>query len=170
MLDRLRQFIAEISAPSDERMFDDSDYRLAAAALLMHVISIDGKPSEVELRKLRLLLAFRFELDAETADRLVEEAALAESGAIDLYHFTSVIMRSVNEEGRVRIIEMMWELVYADDHVTEFEENVVWRAADLLGVSGRDRVNLRHQVQSGRLAPHDSDKHDSGEHNDGQND
>ena len=163
MLDRLRQFIADISAPSDERMFDDTDYRLAAAALLMHVISIDGKPSEVELNKLRLLLAFRFELDAKTADKLVEEAAFAESGAIDLYHFTSVIMRSVNEEGRIRIIEMMWELVYADDHVTEFEENVVWRAADLLGVSGRDRVNLRHQVKSGKLVSHEGSEPEGGQ-------
>jgi uncharacterized tellurite resistance protein B-like protein len=55
-------------------------------------------------------------------------------------------MRSVNEEGRLRIIEMMWELVYADGKVSEFEENVVWRAADLLGVSSRDRIDLRHRV------------------------
>jgi len=41
-------------------------------------------------------------------------------------------MRSVNEEGRLRIVKMMWELVYADGQVSEFEDNVVWRAADLL--------------------------------------
>jgi uncharacterized tellurite resistance protein B-like protein len=46
---------------------------------------------------------------------------------------------------------MMWELVYADGHVSEFEENVIWRAADLLGVSTRERVNLRQQVQDGAL-------------------
>ncbi len=158
MLDRLRQFIADIVAPSStgERTFDDSDYRLAAAALLIHVISLDGKPSKIELLKLKSLLEYRFELDSDTTDRLIADATLAEGGAVDLYHFTSVIMRSVNEQGRLRIIEMMWELVYADDHVTEFEENVVWRAADLLGVSGRDRVNLRRQVLSGRLAPGDA--------------
>lgn len=62
-------------------------------------------------------------------------------------------MRSVNEEGRLRIIEMMWELVYADGHVSEFEENVVWRAADLLGISSRDRINLKHQVAEGQTTP-----------------
>jgi uncharacterized tellurite resistance protein B-like protein len=41
---------------------------------------------------------------------------------------------------------MMWELVYADGEVSEFEDNVVWRAADLLGVSSRDRINLKHRV------------------------
>ena len=55
-------------------------------------------------------------------------------------------MRSVDEKGRLRIIEMMWELVYADGQVSEFEDNVVWRAADLLGISSRDRIELKHQV------------------------
>ena len=62
-------------------------------------------------------------------------------------------MRSVNEEGRLRIIEMMWELVFADGHVTEFEDNIVWRAADLLGISQRDRLNLKHRVADSRLTP-----------------
>ena len=61
-------------------------------------------------------------------------------------------MRSVNEEGRLRIVEMMWELVYADGQVSEFEDNVVWRAADLLGVSSRDRIDLKHRVAE-RQAP-----------------
>jgi uncharacterized tellurite resistance protein B-like protein len=41
---------------------------------------------------------------------------------------------------------MMWELVYADGQVSEFEDNVVWRAADLLGISSRDRIELKHRV------------------------
>jgi uncharacterized tellurite resistance protein B-like protein len=71
---------------------------------------------------------------------------LVEGEAVDLYHFTSVIMRQLDEAGRLRLVEMMWELVYADGQVTEFEDNVVWRAADLLGISARDRIDLKHQV------------------------
>jgi len=41
---------------------------------------------------------------------------------------------------------MLWEMVYADGQVTEFEDNVVWRAADLLGISSRDRIDLKHRV------------------------
>ena len=148
MLDGLRQFIAEIVAPAthQDRTFDDTGYRLAATALLIHVISLDGEPSEVEKRKLHGLLESRFGLDPGTADQLIASATLVEGEAVDLYHFTSVIMRSVNEEGRLRIIEMMWELVYADGQVSEFEDSVVWRAADLLGVSSRDRIDLKHRV------------------------
>jgi uncharacterized tellurite resistance protein B-like protein len=148
MLDGLRQFIAEIVSPDAQadRAFDDNDYRLAATALLVHVVSIDGEPSANEKRKLHSLIESRFGLDRGTADKLIASATRIEGEAVDLYHFTSVIMRSVNEEGRLRIVEMMWELVYADGQVSEFEDNVVWRAADLLGVSSRDRIDLKRRV------------------------
>src|SRR5579859_7539038 len=147
MLDGLRQFIADVVSPhADTPRFDDTGYRLAATALLIHVISLDGEPSEVEKRKLHGLLESSFGLDPGAADRLIASATQAEGEAVDLYHFTSVIMRSVNEEGRLRIVEMMWELAYADGQVSEFEDNVVWRAADLLGISSRDRIDLKHRV------------------------
>jgi uncharacterized tellurite resistance protein B-like protein len=155
MLDGLRQFIADVVAPAaqEDREFDDTGSRLAATALLIHVVSLDGEPSELEKRKLHSLLESHFGLDPGTADKLVASATLVEGEAVDLYHFTSVIMRSVNEEGRLRIVEMMWELVYADGQVSEFEDNVVWRAADLLGVSSRDRIDLKHRVAGRRSAP-----------------
>jgi hypothetical protein len=62
-------------------------------------------------------------------------------------------MRSVNDEGRLRIVEMMWELVYADGQVSEFEDNVMWRAADLLAVSSRDRIDLKHRVAERQSVP-----------------
>ncbi len=147
MLDGLRQFIAEVVSPASEpRDFDDNGYRLAATALLIHVISLDGEPSEAEKRKLHSLIESSFGLDRGAADKLIASATLIEGEAVDLYHFTSVIMRSVDDAGRLRIVEMMWEVVYADGQVSEFEDNVVWRAADLLGVSSRDRIDLRHRV------------------------
>ncbi|MCP3462028.1 TerB family tellurite resistance protein [Bradyrhizobium sp. CCGUVB23] len=149
MLDGLRQFIADIVAPeAQDRAFGDNDYRLAATALLIHVISLDGEPTEAERRKLHSLIESHFSLDRGTADRLIASATQVEGEAVDLYHFTSVIMRSLNEEGRKRIVEMMWEVVYADGQVTEFEDNVVWRASDLLGVSQRDRIDLKHLIAS----------------------
>ncbi len=155
MLDGLRQFIADVVSPQAHqgRNFDDTGYRLAATALLIHVISLDGEPSEIEKRKLHGLLESHFGLDPGTADQLIASATLVEGEAVDLYHFTSVIVRSVDEAGRRRIVEMMWELVYADGQVSEFEDNVLWRASDLLGVSARDRIDLKHHVAEGRSIP-----------------
>ena len=120
MLDGLRQFIADIVAPqAQDRAFGDSDYRLAATALLVHVVSLDGQPTQAEQRKLHSLIERHFKLDRGTADRLIADATQVEGEAVDLYHFTSVIMRSLDEEGRKRIVQMMWELVYADGQVSE---------------------------------------------------
>ena len=158
MLDGLRQFISDIVAPdTDQRVFDESDYRLAATALLIHIVSLDGQPTAVEKRKLHSLIETSFKLDPGTADQLIASATRAESDAVDLYRFTSVIMREVDEAGRKRIVEMMWEMVFADGKVSEFEDNVVWRAADLLGISSRDRIDLKHRaaeqaVSSGRVS------------------
>src|SRR6202012_2643564 len=154
MLDGLRQFIADVVSPSahGDQKFDDTGYRLAATALLIHVTSLDGQPSAVEKRKLHSLLESHFKLDPGTADQLIASATLVEGEAVDLYHFTSVIMRSVDDEGRLRIVEMMWELVYADGEVSEFEDNVVWRAADLLGGVSRDRSELKHPDAGGQPA------------------
>ena len=108
MLDGLRQFIADVVSPTahEHRAFDDTGYRLAATALLIHVISIDGEPSEAEKRKLHSLIESRFGLDPGTADQLIASATLVEGEAVDLYHFTSVIMRSVDDAGRLRIVEI----------------------------------------------------------------
>jgi uncharacterized tellurite resistance protein B-like protein len=150
MLDGLRQFIADVISPHATPAFDDNGYQLAATALLVHVISLDGQPSEIEKRKLHGLIELRFGLDPGSANHLITSAMLIEGEAVDLYRFTSVIMREVDEAGRLRIVEMMWELVYADGKVTEFEDNVVWRAAELLGISTRDRVDLKHRVAARR--------------------
>jgi uncharacterized tellurite resistance protein B-like protein len=151
MLEKLRQFIADVVSPDahENQAFDDTGFRLAATALMIHVISLDGEPSPAETTKLHSLIETRFALDPGTADRLIAAATLVEGEAVDLYHFTSVIMRVVDEPGRIRLVEMMWELVYADGRVSEFEENVVWRAADLLAVSARDRMELKRRVSGG---------------------
>ncbi|MCE3257697.1 MAG: hypothetical protein K0Q64_1780 [Nitrobacter vulgaris] len=155
MLDRLRHFIIDVISPEapDHRSFDETGCKLAATALFIHVISLDGEPSDVEIRKLHELIENRFGLDPGTANKLITSATLAEGEAVDLYQFTSVLMRSLNDEDRLRIVEMMWELVYADGRVSEFEENVVWRAADLLAISSRDRIELKHRVGSKSSAP-----------------
>ncbi|MOA56500.1 Tellurite resistance protein TerB [compost metagenome] len=54
--------------------------------------------------------------------------------------------RNLSEEQRIELIGMLWEVVYADGERSEMEDHVIWRIADLLGVSGRDRVLKRREV------------------------
>jgi uncharacterized tellurite resistance protein B-like protein len=134
----------------DPSGFDENDYRLAAAALLVHAAAIDGTISDAERGKLHSVIKQRFNLDDETTDELVAEATEAEQQAVDLYHFTARLNRSLDEQGRARMVEMMWEIIYADGAVSEFEDNLVWRAADLLGISTQERIALRERVANMR--------------------
>ena len=130
--------------------YEENDYRLAAAALLVHAAGIDGSTAEVEQKKLHDVLKQRFDLDDVAVDELVAEATQAEQQAIDLYKFTARLNRSLNEAGRARVVEMMWQIVCADGVITEFEDNLIWRAADLLGISRTERIALRERVMASR--------------------
>ena len=147
MFDSFRKFLSEVAdGGKHPARFEPNDYRLAAAALLVHTAAIDGEMSALERDKLKALIKRHFELDQEATDELVAEATEVEHEAVDLYHFTSLLNRSLDEAGRLGIVEMMWEIMLADGRVTEFEDNLMWRAADLLGVSSRDRIALRQRV------------------------
>jgi len=153
MFESFRKFLSDVAdGGKHPAHFEHNDYRLAAAALLVHTAAIDGNISDVERDKLHALVKQQFELDEATTDELVAEATEAEHEAIDLYHFTSLLNRALNEEGRRHIVEMMWEIVYADGRATEFESNLLWRAADLLGISSRERIEFGQRVASRRGA------------------
>jgi len=146
-----RNFVSRLtSGEVHPARFAESDYRLAAAALLIHAAAIDGNISELERNKLHAIIKRRFELDDQGTDELVAEATRAEEQAIDLYHFTSRLNRLLDEDGRRRVVEMMWEIVYVDKRITELEDNLIWRAADLLGISSRERIELRQRVTGSR--------------------
>ena len=146
MFDLLKKFIADTTARTDTEGFAENDYRLATAALLIHVANVDGKIDPPERQRLRQIIHDRFDLDESATTRLIERAEQEDKEAVDFFHFTNVLKRTLDDDGRHKIIEMMWDVVFADGEVTEFEENVVWRIAELLGVSTRDRVMLRQKV------------------------
>ncbi len=148
MFRSISDFVGEIARGARHpRSFGDTDYRLAAAALLVHVVTLDQKFDEAERAKLCGVLAYRFDLSPEEAEKLVLAALAADREAVDLYRFTSVLNHALDEEGRRRIVEMMFEAAYVDGKLTEFEDNVVWRASELLNVPARERVNIRRSVR-----------------------
>ena len=147
MFDALKNFIAEVSGVEPAaRRFDEEDYRLAAVALLVHIANVDGNTDLAERRRLMAIIEERFGLDPKAAAELIATAEQSDREAVDFYHFTSVLKRALDDDGRQKIVEMLWDIAYADGVADEFEENTIWRIAELLGVSTRDRVLLRQRV------------------------
>jgi uncharacterized tellurite resistance protein B-like protein len=148
MLRSIGDFISEITGGArDPQTFDETDFRLAAAALLVHVATTDSDFDANERRKLRSVLAERFEMADDDAEQLIDSAVKADLEAVDLYQFTSVINHACSDEARRRVVEMMFEVAYSDGTLSEFEDNVVWRAAELMHVPSRERVTLRRDAR-----------------------
>jgi uncharacterized tellurite resistance protein B-like protein len=124
--------------------------KLAAAALLIRVATADSDMSERRRRGLHTIVRSGFGLDDTAAARLIEEGQGAERKAIDLYQFTRQIKDAFDERGRRRVVQMMWDTAYLEGGLNGFEANVIWRAADLLGVSTRQRVEMRQQAAADR--------------------
>lgn len=146
MIRNLSEFFADITGRKGEQAFAPDDHRVAAAALLLHVVSVDGKIAPAEQAKLATLMQARFGLDAETAAAVIHAADAREREAVDVAEFTSLLKRALSREGRIKLVDMLWEIVLSDGGAHEFEETMVSRIADLLGVSDHERMVSRRRI------------------------
>jgi len=154
MLGTLKTFIVNLVEDRRSRgRLASEDCRLAIAALLVRVASVNGEMSQARRGKLHAVLKSVFGLDYLATARLIDAAAAAERHAIDLYHFTRQLNENFDHGDRRRVVGMMWEILYADGRVNECEANVIWRASDLLGISTRERVELRQQIAANGARP-----------------
>jgi uncharacterized tellurite resistance protein B-like protein len=145
--------LAESVRPLPDR-FEQKDCRLPTAALLIRIARVESEMSEARRKKLHAVLKSRFELDDRSTKQLISDAAAAERSAIDLYHFTRQLNAGLDDEERRGIVKMMWEIIYVNGTINESENNIIWRAADLLSVPSRQRIELRQQIAalSGQIA------------------
>lgn len=147
MLDRLKAFFGALSEKTEKNRLGTDDPRVAAAALMFHVIDADGVREEAERLRLREVLAEAYALSGRELDRVVSAGEAAGREAIDLFAFTSVLNRRLDEAAKVELIGLLWDMVYADGELHELEDNIVWRVAELIGVSTRDRMLERRRAR-----------------------
>jgi uncharacterized tellurite resistance protein B-like protein len=153
MFGSMKNLLSYLAGDEGPRVKSDGYTRwLLTAALLTRAATVHREMSEARQRALYSVLQSSFGLDDHTTARVIEESAAINRDAIDLYHFTRQLNETLDDEGRHQIVRMMWEIAYADSEADDFDANVIWRAADLLGVSSRQRVELRQQVSAGRAA------------------
>ena len=148
MFDRLIAFLRDLpGAEAAGKGMPADDPRIAAAALMFHVMDADGVRQPEERERLEQLLREAYPMGDEALNELLNRGEEADREAIDLYAFTSVLKRNLDTAGRIGFIRLMWEIVYADGERHELEENVVWRIAELIGVETRERVAMRQSVE-----------------------
>ena len=148
MLKPFKRLFEQLASGPDDVSLPEDELRLAAAALLVHVTKVDGVTDSSEQDRLQEILSTHYGLTRAETTQLIQAATQEEQDAVDLYRFTSVITRHLGQPGRQKLIELLWEMVFADGVEHEFEANLVWRVAELLGVSTNDRIALKHRVKA----------------------
>ena len=145
MLKRIKQALFS-GEPNQTTARPQSDLKLASAALLVEAAVMDGQFDDAERTTIQALLQNRFELSETETQELISDAEAAVEDSNELYTLTRTIKNEFEHDERVNMIEMLWEVVYADGELDDYEANLVRRLNGLLHVSDRESGEARKRV------------------------
>ncbi len=137
---RERDRAAPATAPTSE------EKHLAAAVLMVEAARLDDHFDAAERDKVGEIIRRHFGATEAEAEALIEAAETAHDGASGLVRFTRVIKETYSPEQRIEVIEMLWEVAYADGVLHDYEANLLRRVGGLIYVSDRDRGAARKRV------------------------
>ena len=148
MINRIKALLASKDHPPvpEAGCHSHDELQLAAAALLVEAATLDGHYGETEQVAIDKLLREKFALKDEEARSLHNLAVTEQSEASQLLGFTRAIKDHYSLEERIELIEMVWEVVYADGELHNYEANLLRRLGGLLYVSDRERGDARKRV------------------------
>lgn len=147
MLNKLNDFLSAIIAPTSGESHPEHTLQLATAVLLIEVMRSDADCAEEEQAAILNILKERFHLpDAELA-QLTELGHKTAKAANDLHQFTSLINRELELAEKVRIIEYMWQVAYADGKISAHENHLMRKMADLLYISHGDYITAKMRAK-----------------------
>ncbi len=144
MIDRILHLL---TGTTGEAVAEHPDaLQVAVAALLVEAARMDDHFDESERAVILRVLSQRFALSPEATARLLAAALKADDQSTQLFRFTHLAVQSLNPPERVRIIEMLWEVAYADGVLDPEEDALLRRIAGLIYVSDMDRGAARLRV------------------------
>ena len=135
----------EQSSPEDL----DHALRVATAVLLVEIARADFVVEASEKQRLRELLEHQFNLPENELDALLEEAESDADRLVSIQHTTRLLNQHYDHAMKLRVVEMMWQLVYADGDKSHYEEHLIRQVADLLYLSQAEFIKARHKAEAG---------------------
>lgn len=151
MLNKLTDFLSTIITPDSADSRPEHTLQLATAVLLIEVMRSDAECTDEEQTIVLNILKKRFHLpDAEVA-QLAELGHSTAKVATDYHQFTSLINRELELAEKIRIIEYMWQVAYADKQISAHENHLMRKMADLLHISHGDYVAAKMRAKPADL-------------------
>ena len=147
MLTKLQQFFNQyLSETTETKVPLEHRLQLSSAALMVEILHADDQVTAQEEAKIRQLIKQRFKLSVSEIEDLIELAHNEKHEATDYYAFTSLLNEHYSQQQKIKLVEDLWQLAYADDHLDKYEEHLVRRLADLLHVPHQDFIRTKHKT------------------------
>jgi len=149
MLKALRELIDKtLKAGADAPTAADREHalRFATAILLVEVARADFAEAVAEEATIRALLEKSFTLSADETAALLKEAKAEADHTASLQAFTRRLHESLTVPEKHRVVEMLWRVALADEHLDKHEDHLVRKIAGLLYVSHADLIRIRNRV------------------------
>ena len=140
-----RIFISSISVEE----WTERELQMATAALLVEMIHMDDAIKPEELDAVFRLICEKFSLTPEDATSLISLAEEHRKNATDYYQFTSLINKGFNFEQKLKLIECLWEVAFADGELDMYEEHLVRKIADLIHIPHSALIRIKNRVSKG---------------------
>jgi len=150
VLKAIRQFFEHqilVETQSQDSATSEHGQRLATAALLIEMSRADFKVSEQEYEAVIQAVRRVFGLDPSQTQELVALAEKEADQATSLYQFTALINDCFSPAQKAHVVELLWEVAYADGRLDKYEEHLVRKIADLIHVPHREFIQAKHRVQ-----------------------
>jgi len=151
MLNKLNNFLATIIAPANNEARPEHTLQLATAVLLIEVMRSDAESKNEEQATVLNILRQRFHLPETEVAQLSELGHRTAIAANDFHQFTSLINRELDMPEKVRIIEYMWQVAYADKQISEHEEHLLRKIAGLLYIAHADYIAAKLRAKPADL-------------------
>jgi uncharacterized tellurite resistance protein B-like protein len=145
MFDRLRALFEEGAGRQDAGSHAD-ELEVAVAALLVEIAGADESLGAAERGLIRQLLERRFGLAPEEAAALEAAAERRANASAQLFGFAHTITERLPRERRIEVIELLWEVAYADGVLDPLEDSLLRRIGGLIDVSDHERGEARLRV------------------------
>jgi uncharacterized tellurite resistance protein B-like protein len=147
MLRAIQEFFLSRIEPDTQAGPDEHGLRLATAALLFEMLRADDSDHPDERIAVERVLQEQFDLSRDETRELAELADQEAAEAASLYQFTGLINEHFTPEQKVSVVEMLWQVAYADGCLDPYEEALVRKIADLIYVPHRKFIQAKHRIQ-----------------------
>lgn len=148
MIERFKQYFEKhLSPAAEDEAVDQDRLHLAAAALLVEMSRADGEVKEDEQVAIARALRKAFDIDEDKTAELIELAEVEIADSTCYHQFTSLINNNFSKAQKAQVVEMLWEVAYADADMEKYEEHLLRRLSDLLYVPHAEFIQSKLRVK-----------------------